>query len=201
MKRVRVSSSADSPHGVDGYYVRARVPGQELPELDLRHLPPTEVSADALALVRFGLRDPNDRRIRNTVQVIDAVLRVELPQGPGWRRYSSDRYGEHSDGRPFDGHGIGRPWPLLIGERAHYELARGDRSAAIELLHVLENCASETGMLPEQIWDADSVPGRDLYRGKATGSAAPLGWAHAEYIKLCRSIADRRVFDAPSARP
>ena len=27
--------------------------------------------------------------------------------------------------RPFDGTGIGRPWPLLAGERAHYELAAG----------------------------------------------------------------------------
>ncbi len=27
--------------------------------------------------------------------------------------------------RPFDGTGIGRAWPLLTGERAHYELAAG----------------------------------------------------------------------------
>jgi glucoamylase len=183
--------------GVHGYYVRARVPGEDFPELDLDHLPPTEVSVDALALVRFGLRDPDDPRIRNTVRVIDAILAVELPQGAAWRRYASDRYGEHADGRPFDGHGIGRPWPLLIGERAHYELARGDRRAAIRLQHVLEHCASETGMLSEQIWDAESIPERGLYRGKATGSASPLGWAHAEYVKLCRSLAEDRVFDSP----
>jgi len=31
--------------------------------------------------------------------------------------------------------------------------------------------------------------------GRPTGSAMPLMWAHAEYIKLLRSVADGRVFD------
>jgi glucoamylase len=158
------------------------------------------VSPDALALVRFGLRDPDDPRVQNTVCVIDAVLATELPVGPAWRRYPDDEYGEHEDGTAFDGHGSGRPWPLLIGERAHYELARGHRGTAIRLLHAMEACVSETGMLPEQVWDGPDIPARGLYRGRATRSAAPLGWAHAEYMKLCRSLADDRVFDLPSTR-
>jgi glucoamylase len=186
--------------GVDGYYVRARMPDQPFPELDRERLPATEVSPDALALVRFGVREPDDPRIRNTVRVIDAVLAAEVPGGHAWRRYPGDEYGEHLDGAPFDGHGIGRPWPLLIGERAHYELARGDRDAAGRLLRLLERCASETGMLPEQVWDGPDLPDRGLYHGGPTGSAAPLGWAHAEYVKLCRSLADGRVFDRPSVR-
>ncbi len=40
------------------------------------------VSPDALALVRFGLRAADDPRIRNTVRVIDALLKAELPGGP-----------------------------------------------------------------------------------------------------------------------
>ena len=40
------------------------------------------VSVDALALVRFGLRAPDDPRIVNTVKVIDALLKVETPRGP-----------------------------------------------------------------------------------------------------------------------
>jgi glucoamylase len=186
--------------GVDGYYVRARVPDQPFPDLDLLRLPATEVSPDALALVRFGVREPDDPRIRNTVRVIDAVLAAELPGGQAWRRYPGDEYGEHPDGAPFDGHGVGRPWPLLVGERAHYELAGGDRDAARRLLHMMERCASETGMLPEQVWDGPDLADRGLFRGGPTGSAAPLGWAHAEYIKLCRSLADGRVFDRPSVR-
>jgi glucoamylase len=186
--------------GVDGCYVRARVPGEPFPELDLQRLPGTEVSPDALALVRFGVREADDPRIRNTVRVIDAVLAVELPGGQAGRRYPGGEYGEHPDGAPFDGHGAGRPWPLLIDERAHYELARGARDAASRLLRRMERCASETGMLPEQVWDGPDLPDRGLYHGGPTGSAAPLGGAHAEYVKLCRSLADGRVFDRPGVR-
>jgi glucoamylase len=88
------------------------------------------VSPDALALVRFGLRDPLDPRIVNTVRVIDAMLRAHTSTGPAWYRYNRDGYGEHEDGSPFDGCGVGRPWPLLAGERAHYELAAGRCHAA-----------------------------------------------------------------------
>jgi glucoamylase len=66
------------------------------------------VSPDALSLVRFGLRAPDDR-VLNTVHAIDALLKVQTPSGPVWRRYNGDRYGEHDDGSAFDGMGIGRP--------------------------------------------------------------------------------------------
>jgi glucoamylase len=51
--------------------------------------------------------------------------------------------------------------------------------------------------LPEQVWDADDIPELELFRGKPTGSACPLVWAHAEYIKLRRSLRDGKVFDQP----
>ncbi len=102
------------------------------------------VSADALALVRFGLRAPDDPRVLDTVKVIDKVLKVDLPQGPGWRRYNLDGYGEKEDGRPFDGVGIGRVWPLLAGERAHYALAAGRRAEAEALLATIE-AADQSG--------------------------------------------------------
>src|SRR6201999_4177010 len=105
-------------------------------------------STDALALVRFGLRAADDPRIVNTVKVIDHVLKVDLPYGPGWRRYNGDGYGEHEDGSAFDGVGVGRVWPLLAGERAHYELAAGRRVDAEKLLEVLEASASPGKLLP-----------------------------------------------------
>ena len=40
------------------------------------------------------------------------------------------------------------------------------------------------GLIPEQVWDRDPIPERDLYPGKPTGSAMPLVWAHAEFLKL-----------------
>jgi glucoamylase len=155
------------------------------------------ISPDFLALVRFGLRAPDDPRILNTVKVVDAVLRVKLPQGPCWYRYNGDGYGEHKDGSPFDGTGIGRPWPLLAGERAHYEMAAGRRHMAEALLSVLEGSTDESGLIPEQIWDDADVPALELFTGKSTGSARPLVWAHAEYIKLRRSLRDGKIFDQP----
>src|ERR1700720_2551866 len=155
------------------------------------------VSPDALALVRFGLRVHDDPRMLNTIKIIDDVLRVKLPQGPAWYRYNGDGYGEHEDGSPFDGTGIGRPWPLLAGERAHYELAAGRAASAEALLGVMENSTGATRLIPEQVWDSKDIPERELFAGKASGSACPLVWAHSEYIKLRRSLVDGKVFDQP----
>jgi glucoamylase len=197
--------------GIDGYYVRISPP--EIADaaspthgfVPIKNRPPGEtcqsasaiVSPDALALVRFGLRAPDDPRIVNTVKAIDALLKVDLPSGPCWRRYNGDGYGEHADGSPFDGTGIGRAWPLLTGERAHFELAAGRLKEAKELLRALETFSSNGSMIPEQVWDGPDIPERELFCGKPSGSAMPLVWAHAEHIKLRRSLADGQVFDTP----
>jgi glucoamylase len=198
--------------GVEGYYVR--VAPSEVAEaaspkggfVPIKNRPPSQsiapatqlVSPDALALVRFGLRAPDDPRIVSTVKVVDALLKVETPFGPAWHRYNNDGYGEHQDGSPFDGTGMGRTWPLLTGERAHYELAAGRQDDAVHLLHTLEAFANEGGMMPEQIWDAPDIPERELFFGHPSGSAMPLVWAHAEYVKLRRSLGDGQVFDTPA---
>jgi glucoamylase len=147
--------------------------------------------------VRFGLRAANDPRILNTVQVIDATLKTETATGPVWHRYTQDGYGEHADGSPFDGTGVGRGWPLLAGERAHYELALGHGGEARRLARVMAAQSSPGGLLPEQVWDMPDVPERELFNGRPSGSAMPLVWAHAEYIKLLRSLRDGQVFDTP----
>lgn len=198
--------------GVEGYYVRIAPPdtdGAASPTqgfVPIKNKPPGQdgerayhiISPDALALVRFGLRAPNDPRILNTIRVIDALLAVELPQGPCWYRYNGDGYGEHKDGSAFDGAGIGRPWPLLAGERGHYCVAAGHRDEAEALLTVMENSTSGySRLLPEQVWDGADIPALELFRGKPSGSACPLVWAHSEYIKLRRSIRDGKVFDQP----
>ncbi len=197
--------------GVEGYYVRIAPPesdGAASPLegfVPIKNRPPGEsrgsaedlISPDALALVRFGLRAPDDSRILNTVKVIDSILKVKLPQGPCWYRYNGDGYGEHDDGSPFDGTGVGRPWPLLAGERAHYELAAGKPQVAEELLKVMEYSTQGTRLLPEQVWDAQDIPERELFFGRPSGSACPLVWAHSEYIKLRRSLRDGKIFDQP----
>jgi len=198
--------------GVEGYYVRISPPITDAAASPTQGFVPIKnrpfghdverafriISPDSLALVRFGLRAPDDPRILNTVRVIDSLLRVQLPQGKCWYRYNGDGYGEHEDGSPFDGTGIGRPWPLLSGERAHYELAAGNRTEAESLLTMMEHStAGHSRLLPEQVWDGDDLPVPELFRGKPTGSACPLVWAHAEYIKLRRSLRDGKIFDQP----
>ena len=155
------------------------------------------ISPDALALVRFGLRSGDDPRIADTAKIIDALLKVETPAGPTWHRYNDDGYGEHEDGSPFDGTGIGRGWPLLTGERAHCELAAGRVEAARQLLTAMESFANKSGFISEQVWDSPDMPKRELYFGRPSGSAMPLVWAHAEYLKLRRSLVDGCVFDMP----
>jgi len=197
--------------GVEGYYVRIAPPETDCAAsplqgfVPIKNRPPDRsmeaathvISPDSLALVRFGLRAPDDPRIVNTIKVIDALLRVRLPQGPCWYRYNGDGYGEHEDGSPFDGTGIGRAWPLLAGERAHYELAAGRRDSAEALLRVMEYSTEGSRLIPEQVWDAPDIPERELFTGKPSGSACPLVWAHAEYIKLRRSLRDGTIFDQP----
>ena len=75
------------------------------------------------------------------------------------------------------------------------------RQAEIEnakrLLAAMESFANEGGLISEQVWDSPDIPERELYFGRPSGSAMPLVWAHAEYLKLRRSLHDGRVFDLP----
>jgi glucoamylase len=151
------------------------------------------VDAGFLELVRYGIRDAHDPIIVDSLKVVDAALRRDLPPGPAWCRYNHDGYGQRADGTSFKGWGVGRPWPLLTGERGHYELAAG--RDAQPYLHALQSFAVGIGLLPEQVWDEAAIADKLLTPGGPTGAAIPLVWAHAEYIKLVRSIADGKVFD------
>jgi glucoamylase len=189
--------------GVEGYYIRLGQQngkaGQRESEEEHADLRKEDlVSTDALALVRFGLRSADDPRMVNTVKAIDALIKVDIGCGPGWRRYLGDHYGEYPNGKPFDKQGgVGRAWPLFIGERAHFEIGAGRFAEAEKLLHLMEKTATNTGLISEQTWDADDIPDKGLYRGRPTTSACPLVWAHAEYVKLLRSLRDRKIFDCP----
>ncbi len=197
--------------GVDGYYIRINpyysIPASQLGDryINLKNHKNGEgktllnelICVDALALVRFGLRAANDPKILNTIKVIDAKLKVETPNGPCWHRYNNDGYGEESDGNPYAGTGIGRAWPLLTGERGHYEIAAGNINEAKNLLKAMD-AFTNNGLLPEQIWDTNDIPEKHLFFGRPSGSAMPLTWAHAEYIKLCASIKNKKIFDMPA---
>ncbi len=151
------------------------------------------VDAGFLELVRYGIRNPGDALIEDSLRVVDAVLKVDTPFGPCWRRYNHDGYGQREDGGPYQGWGYGHAWPLLTGERGHYELAAGRDVAAY--IRAMEQFSTTTRLLPEQVWALPDLSGSHRYLGRPTGGAMPLCWAHAEYIKLVRSAADGRVFD------
>jgi len=194
--------------GVPGYHVRvSATPSLEEPAglrhvVSIRNRPgditisaDEEIGTEFLQLVRFGLRSADDPPILASIRVSDALLKTETPSGPVWHRYNGDGYGEHDDGRAYDGTGTGRGWPLLTGERGHYELAAG--GDPLPYLEAMAAMASPGGMLPEQVWDAEPIPSRRLLLGRPTGSAMPLVWAHAEFIKLLIS----RQLGHPVDRP
>src|SRR5947208_5139610 len=151
------------------------------------------VGGDFLHLVRFGIRSANDPIVRDSIEVIDRVIKRDLPQGPGWRRYNHDGYGQKDDGSAFDGTGVGRCWPILTGERGHYELAAG--RDPMPFIKAMEDFANQGGMITEQLWDGPDLPDRHMKRGCPTGAAMPLCWSHAEYVSLVRSRHDGVCFD------
>lgn len=151
------------------------------------------VGADFLQLVRLGIRSADDPIVRDSITVVDHLLKYDLPQGPAWRRYNHDGYGQKEDGGAYNGTGIGRCWPILTGERGHYELASGRDPKPF--ISAMEKFANDGGMLSEQLWDAGDLPGKELWRGRPSGAAMPLCWSHAEYINLVRSTRDGVCFD------
>lgn len=169
-------------------HINNREPG-ERDDFEAREV----IDAGFLELVRYGVRRADDPLIIDSLKVVDHVLKINTPYGPCWRRYNHDGYGQRKDGGPYMGFGQGRAWPLLTGERAHYELAAGNDIRP--LIKAIEEFSSCGGMLPEQIWDYADLPSEGLYFGRSAGSAQPLCWAHAEYLKLLHSVVDGRVFD------
>jgi glucoamylase len=169
-------------------HINNREPGEKA-DFEAREV----VDAGFLELVRYGIRRADDPLIVDSLKVVDHCLKIETPFGDCWRRYNHDGYGQKKDGCAYDGSGQGRAWPILTGERGHYELCAGhDYSTHIK---AIERFSSLGGMLPEQIWDYSDIPSKGMYLGRPAGSAQPLVWAHAEYLKLLRSAADARVFD------
>jgi glucoamylase len=159
------------------------------------------VDPSFLELVRLGIKSPRDPLIEKSLKVVDQIIRVETPHGEAWYRYVRDGYGEMEDGRPWnwDGKytGKGHLWVLLTGERGQYELARGEFGRASKRLDTMLGFANEGLMLPEQVWDKPHGPNRDLKFGEGTGSATPLAWSMAQFIRLAVNVRARRNLDMP----
>jgi enterochelin esterase-like enzyme len=160
------------------------------------------VDAGFLELVRLGIKRADDPLIAKSLKVVDEVIRVRTPNGDAWYRYNNDGYGEMDDGRPwnFDGKytGKGRLWALLSGERGQYEIARDEKTAARGRLDAMMGMANEGLMIPEQVWDKPVSPTRPRFEfGEGTGSATPLAWSMAQFIRLATNLAENRNMDTP----
>jgi glucoamylase len=184
------------------------------------------VDAGFLELVRLGIKPPHDPLIAKSVNVIDQLIKVDTPHGPGFYRYNHDGYGEMYDGRRwnFDGtyRGQGHPWALLSGERGEYEIARCSESeirsgrnvpntksepclaSAMARLYTMLAFANDGLMIPEQVWDKRETPANfdsgfipELKFGEGTGSATPLAWSMAQFIRLAMDLKAGRNLDTP----
>ena len=127
----------------------------------------------------------------------------------------------------FDGKwtGKGRLWALLSGERGQYELAFAPfgsdtpvtkpkknsisleahlRMKAMSRLSTMAQFANDGLMIPEQVWDSPNIPKNidrqfmpDLKFGEGTGSATPLAWSMAQFIRLAVNLKEGRNLDTP----
>jgi len=154
------------------------------------------VDAGFLELVRLGVKAKDNPLILRSLSVIDDQIRIATPFGPGWYRYNHDAYGERVDGGSYDGRtGKGRLWTFLSGERGEYESSRGNFREALRLLDAMLGFANDGLMIPEQVWDKN---GPLMKLGKGTGSATPLAWSMAEFIRLALRIQTRRDTTTPA---
>ncbi|MBW9208236.1 hypothetical protein KV100_01105 [Mumia sp. zg.B21] len=158
------------------------------------------VDPSFLALTRWGILPANDPVIASSLAVVDQELKVQTPNGPFWRRFSFDGYGETREGRqweitePGTGTTLGRAWPLLTGERGEQEVAAG-RDASSYLAAVAA-AANESDMISEQVWDGRPPTGRPCCQlGENTRAATPLVWSHGLVVRLAWSMQRGRPAD------
>jgi glucoamylase len=155
------------------------------------------VDAGFLELVRLGIKAADDPLVLKSLDVVDKLIKVETPAGAAWYRYNHDAYGERPDGKPYDGRtGRGRLWILLTGERGEYELARREKSLARKHLDAMMSFANDGLMIPEQVWDRES-PAAEFHFGSGTGSATPLAWSMAQFIRLAMNLKSGRNVETP----
>jgi glucoamylase len=199
---IRLSKTGD-PNAAISYNV-----GNGGPTLDQRAV----IDAGFLELVRLGELPPNDPDVLRSIPVVDSTIKSTTARGPGWHRYNGDGYGDRAaDGRPWapSGQGTGHLWPALSAERGEHELVTGDAVEAASLLLAMSRFASGIGLIPEQNWElpdlAASPFGTDptvasigFENGGAAGSASPLTWSAASFVRLARDLATGRNVVLPA---
>jgi glucan 1,4-alpha-glucosidase len=199
---IRLSKTGD-PNAAITYNV-----GNGGPTLDQREV----IDAGFLELPRLGLFRDDDPDVVRSLQVVDATIRSDTASGPGWHRYNGDGYGDgNDDGHPWapTDRGNGHLWPVLSGERAEHQLAVGDRATTLSLADGMRRFASGVGLIPEQDWENPDLPPSPFgtppevasigfVNGHPAGSAAPLTWSAAQFVRLARDLDAGRLLERPA---
>ena len=183
------------------------------------------IDAGFLELTRLGELPASDPDVLRSLRVVDSVIGSQTSSGPGWHRYgikasgATDGYGDcyvpdptscSPSGAPWfpTAKGSGHLWPILDGERAEQDLQTGSAGAAGSLLRAMQSMTSGLGMVPEQAWEDPAVAaspyGSDpatasigFANGKPAGSASPLIWAQAQYLRLVTDLGSGSLGDQP----
>jgi glucan 1,4-alpha-glucosidase len=199
---IRLSKTGD-PNAAITYNV-----GNGGPTLDQREV----IDAGFLELTRLGLFRADDPDVARSLPIVDATIRSQTASGPGWHRYNGDGYGDgNADGHPWapTDRGNGHLWPVLDGERAEHHIAVGDQSTAVGLADAMARFAGGVGLIPEQDWEnpdlapsafgtAPEVASIGFVNGQPAGSAAPLTWSAAQFVRLVRDLDARRLLEQPA---
>jgi hypothetical protein len=199
---IRLSKTGD-PNAAISYGL-----GNGGPTLDQRAV----IDQGFLEMVRLGLKPASDPTIVQSLPVVDATIKSDTSTGAGFHRYNGDGYGDRaSDGRPWapTGQGTGHLWPALAGERGEFEIASGSAGSALGRLEAMRGGSSGVGLIPEQDWEgpdlAASPFGTDpttasigFRNGGAAGSASPLTWSAAQYVRLMRDMAAGKILEQPA---
>jgi glucoamylase len=59
--------------------------------------------------------------------------------------------------------------------------------------------ANDGMMIPEQVWDRNESPSPKLRFGEITGSATPLAWSMAQFIRLAINTKQGHNVETPTA--
>ena len=150
-----------------------------------------------LELSRLGVKPATSTQITNSLAVVDSTIRTNIAGvGSYFNRYNHDGYGETSSGGDYTGAGVGRPWPVLSGERGEYDVEVGNTTDAASMLGSMANAANAGYQISEQIWPTASADG--FTQGQPDNSSTPLMWAMAQYARLAIDMSAGKTVETPA---
>ncbi|HRN70997.1 MAG TPA: hypothetical protein PLS49_07505, partial [Candidatus Woesebacteria bacterium] len=123
------------------------------------------------ALWMYGMFDIDDKRIKSTIEKIEADLWLKTEVG-GIARKMEDHYMLIDKSLP------GNPWFISALWMVQYYLKTGDKSKATRYLDWVIDHSDHTGLMAEQ---AHPHTGFGL-------SMKPLTWSHSEFVRTINMI-------------